>query len=354
MTQREGRILRQGNTNKKVIIFRYITEGSFDAYSWQLLETKQRFITALLSGTMTDRSGSDVDDTVLDYAEVKALAVGNPLVKERVETYNELTRYRTLQKKLVDMRIALGKEINDIPSKIAYQNSLIEKCAADIAFYEKNKREYKKEERRIIRKRIFDAVRENSFATAETELMNYQGFTVVLPANMSAEKPYVWLVREGRDYTEIGDSEIGALIRVDNCLGELKEHLNELNNGLDKLTDRERSIAAELAKDDSYQGKIEECKVRLDKIDKSWEWIKNERYKDVKYTKSYGGKADRHTCKRILCCDKQRTSGKSSPLRYALGPAGCRKIAGCKAARGGNRKGHGQADKRNRCATAPV
>ena len=268
MTQREGRILRQGNTNKKVIIFRYITEGSFDAYSWQLLETKQRFITALLSGTMTDRSGSDVDDTVLDYAEVKALAVGNPLVKERVETYNELTRYRTLQKKLVDMRIALGKELNDIPSKIAYQNSLIEKCAADIAFYEKNKREYKKEERRIIRKRIFDAVRENSFATAETELMNYQGFTVVLPANMSAEKPYVWLVREGRYYTEIGDSEIGALIRVDNCLGELKEHLNELNNGLDKLTDRERSIAAQLAKEDSYQGKIEECKARLDKIDK--------------------------------------------------------------------------------------
>ena len=91
MTQREGRILRQGNTNSKVQIFRYITEGSFDAYSWQLLETKQRFITGLLSGSLTERSGKDIEDTVLDYAEVKALAVGNPLVKERVKTANELS-----------------------------------------------------------------------------------------------------------------------------------------------------------------------------------------------------------------------------------------------------------------------
>lgn len=93
MTQREGRILRRGNANSKVRIFRYITEGSFDAYSWQLLETKQRFITGLLSGSLTERSGKDIEDTVLDYAEVKALAVGNPLVKERVETANELSRY---------------------------------------------------------------------------------------------------------------------------------------------------------------------------------------------------------------------------------------------------------------------
>lgn len=82
MTQREGRILRQGNVNSQVYIYRYITEGSFDAYSWQLLETKQRFISGLLSGSLTTRSGADIEDTVLDYAEVKALAVGNPLVKK--------------------------------------------------------------------------------------------------------------------------------------------------------------------------------------------------------------------------------------------------------------------------------
>ena len=85
MVQREGRILRQGNTNEKVHIYRYITKESFDAYSWQLLETKQRFISQILSGMVTERTGVEVDEAVLNYAEVKALAIGNPLIKERVE-----------------------------------------------------------------------------------------------------------------------------------------------------------------------------------------------------------------------------------------------------------------------------
>lgn len=135
MTQREGRILRRGNTNSKVQIFRYITEGSFDAYSWQLLETKQRFITGLLSGSLTERSGKDIEDTVLDYAEVKALAVGNPLVKERVETANELSRYLTLQRKLVESRIRMEKELLEMPGKKSEQESNIARCEADIAFY---------------------------------------------------------------------------------------------------------------------------------------------------------------------------------------------------------------------------
>jgi hypothetical protein len=118
MVQREGRILRQGNLNKKVYIYRYITEGSFDAYSWQLLETKQRFISGLLSGSLTERSGSDVESTVLDYAEVKALAVGNPLVKERVETANELTRYLALQRKAIETHIRLEKELMELPAKM--------------------------------------------------------------------------------------------------------------------------------------------------------------------------------------------------------------------------------------------
>lgn len=135
MTQREGRILRQGNTNPKVYIYRYITEGSFDAYSWQLLETKQRFISGLLSGSLTDRSGSDIESTVLDYAEVKALAVGNPLVKQRVEAANELTRYMTLQKKLVENRIRMEKKLLTLPGKIQNQQDNITKCQQDLDYY---------------------------------------------------------------------------------------------------------------------------------------------------------------------------------------------------------------------------
>lgn len=134
MTQREGRILRQGNRNKKVFIYRYITQGSFDAYSWQLLETKQRFITGLLSGSITERSGSDIEDTVLNYAEVKALAVGNPLIKERVEAANELAKYRTLQKKVVSARLGMEEELSQLPGKIEYQRDVIGRCERDLAF----------------------------------------------------------------------------------------------------------------------------------------------------------------------------------------------------------------------------
>ena len=110
-------------------------KGFFDAYSWQLLETKQRFISGLLSGSWTERSGADIEDTVLDYAEVKALAVGNPLVKQRVEAANELTRYMTLQRKLVESRIKLEKELLGIPGQIQNQIDLIEYCKRDLAFY---------------------------------------------------------------------------------------------------------------------------------------------------------------------------------------------------------------------------
>ena len=141
MTQREGRILRQGNQNPKVQIFRYITEGSFDAYSWQLLETKQRFITSLLSGSYTEREGSDLEDTVLNYAEIKALAVGNPLVKKRVETANELSRYYTLQRKLVETRIRLDKELKELPSKMLHQKELIKKAMQDKHYFDQYRKD---------------------------------------------------------------------------------------------------------------------------------------------------------------------------------------------------------------------
>ena len=141
MTQREGRILRQGNGNERVYIYRYITEGSFDAYSWQILETKQRFITGLLSGSLSERSGSDIEGTVLSYAEVKALAIGNPLVKERVETANLLSRYVTLQGRAVEERLRLEQELQELPARISDQNERVKRCRLDCSFLEEAARE---------------------------------------------------------------------------------------------------------------------------------------------------------------------------------------------------------------------
>ncbi len=268
MTQREGRILRQGNENSKVQIFRYITEGSFDAYSWQLLETKQRFISGLLSGSITERSGSDIEGTVLDYAEVKALAVGNPLVKERVETANELARYLSLQQKTIETHIRLEKELMELPAKIDHQYALAEKCRDDLEFYKANRRDHDKEERKALRSLIYNEVTENILMQSERKLISYQGFDIILPSNMRAEKPFVWLQRKGRYYVELGDTEIGGLIRIDNYLDNLREHLEKLLSNHNALIEREAAVKQELAKKESYTDKIEETKQKLARIDK--------------------------------------------------------------------------------------
>lgn len=278
MTQREGRILRQGNKNAKVQIFRYITEGSFDAYSWQLLETKQGFITSLLSGSYTQRSGSDVDDAVLNYAEIKALAVGNPLVKKRVETANALSRYYTLQRKLVETRIRLDKEFKELPSKIEHQKMLVEKAIRDKQCYD----EYLKnlpvlasiadksreaERRKLLREKLFDAVKNNELHPKETTVFEYCGFKIILPANMTKEKPFVWLEREGKYYVELGDTEVGGLIRIDNYLNNFDKHIDELKKKLFDLSERKKGIQKELDNDENYADVIAELKEKLAEID---------------------------------------------------------------------------------------
>lgn len=279
MTQREGRILRQGNTNSNVQIFRYITEGSFDAYSWQLLETKQRFITGLLSGSLTERSGTDIEDTVLDYAEVKALAVGNPLVKERVEIANELSRYLTLQRKLVESRIRMEKELLEMPGKKSNQENNIAGCEADIAYYKGWKQanpapsdnKVKKdvaEKRKQLRGYIHSSLMSYVLEPKEKILMTYRGFEIILPANMTREKPYVWLKRNGRYYVELGDTNTGNLIRIDNFLDDLQTHLDKLNKGLAKLWERERQLKEELRKEESFSDEIENCRKKLEILDK--------------------------------------------------------------------------------------
>ncbi len=268
MTQREGRILRQGNENEKIHIYRYITEGSFDAYSWQLLETKQRFITGLLSGSLTERSGSDIENTILDYAEVKALAVGNPLVKQRVETANELSRYSALQRKAIETHIRLEKELMELPGKINHQTEVIEKCKMDLAHYHEHYREYDKEERKKIRRALWAAVKSHMLMPNERTCMTYQGFDVILPVNMTAEKPFVWLQKNGRYYVELGDTELGILVRIDNYLDKLESHMQKMQASLSDIYAKQSAIKTELERKEDYTDKIEETKQKIEKLDK--------------------------------------------------------------------------------------
>lgn len=275
MTQREGRILRQGNANPKVKIFRYITEGSFDAYSWQLLETKQRFIEGLLSGSLDDRSGTDVDNAVLSYAEVKALAVGNPLVKKRVQAANELARYQALQHKTLESRERMSQELASLSGKMAHQKCLIESVAKDELFalspaakrIDSDSPEERKR-RQFIRQSIGRELANNGFAREERQLMSYRGFEVVLPANMDSLRPYLWVKRNGKWRVELGDAELGYLIRLDNCIDGFAKLRTKLENGLAKMSERKQSIEEELAKNENYAVKIYEWQKTLRELDK--------------------------------------------------------------------------------------
>ena len=268
MVQREGRILRQGNSNDQIYIHRYITEGSFDAYSWQLLETKQRFISALLSGHINERENSDVYDTVLNYAEIKALAIGNPAIKERVETANELGKLIILRRENLLHKDNLRAQLLKLPSMLEKQRQNVDNAITDAQLYKDSYREYTTEERKPLREQLETALLDNALQTNETELFEYQGFHVVLPSGMALSKPFVWLVGSGKYYLELGSSPLGYMIRIDNFLDDFEAYIKKQEDKLDKLNMVKTSIEAELNEDDKYADKIDELTNKLEKLDK--------------------------------------------------------------------------------------
>ena len=266
MIQREGRILRNGNENDEIQIFRYITEGSFDAYSWQLLESKQRMIRGILSGAMPKRMCEELDDVVLNYAEVKALAVGTPLLKERVELVNELARVSTLQKKYLEKRHELEIELLSLPRKIEAQKEIITNGILDMKFYEENKEKYSNEERVNIRKKIFKGIFENTENIHKVKVCEYQGFDVLVPNNIINNKNLIYLSKNGEYVVEAGDSEIGVLIRIDNFLESFDKFIIKEEENLGKLELRKQNILDELEKEIDFLSVIHDLQDRIKQV----------------------------------------------------------------------------------------
>ena len=130
--QREGRILRQGNTNKEVQIFRYVTEGSFDAYMWQMLETKARFIQQVMRGETSVRSAEDLESGAFTYAEIKAIASGNPAVVEKIKIDTEIRKLDQLRAVHANQQRHIRWEIRDLPRQIEEEKRHIALIEADI------------------------------------------------------------------------------------------------------------------------------------------------------------------------------------------------------------------------------
>ena len=137
--QREGRILRQGNMNKEVEIFRYVTKGTFDAYNWSIIENKQKFISQVMTSKDVGRNCVDCDEVVLNYAEMKACASGNPLIKEKMEVDAEISKLQLAKRGYLSNHYKLEKDVKDIlPVKIANIKKSIEAIEEDIALRNKS------------------------------------------------------------------------------------------------------------------------------------------------------------------------------------------------------------------------
>ncbi len=268
MVQREGRILRPGNTNGRVFIYRYVTEGSFDAYSWQLLESKQRFISGLLAGSITERNNVDISDTILNYAEVKALAIGNPLIKKRVEKANELTKLYALQAKHVENKDKISRKQQEIPTLISQAQERVDKCKADFDYYTEHRMELGKEDKTRYAKLVYNGVLDNEMQIEERVIGVFQGFDIILPSHMQNERPFIYLARESRHQVEIGESEVGVVFRMINCLDNLGKRLDRLRYRVSQLEFERIEIERELNKPGGYLDEIEALKNEIKEIDR--------------------------------------------------------------------------------------
>lgn len=271
MTQREGRILRFGNRNPKVKIYRYVTEGSFDAYSWQLVERKQRAIDELLAGTYEGGwLDSDVGKIALSYGEIKALAVGNPMLRERVEVANELERVRILQRRGAAARASLAEKVNDIVRGIESVEVELAACAADAEFAAGlPELDLGLDERVSLGSNILQLC--GCFASdgKDWEIGTYRGFKLYVPMGIQPDSPCVLLMREGRWPVDLGEGkERGVVTRLENAIRGLAGHRDELEGRLEILYGNWEQAERELAEaGGDVAAEIERLSARLSEID---------------------------------------------------------------------------------------
>lgn len=272
MIQREGRLIRQGNTNKQTYIYRYVTEASFDSYTWQLLENKQKFIADFLSASMdaSHRSETDCAESVLDYAEIKALAIGNPLIKERVKVANSLEQAKINQRQRKRAILDLQELTDSFPRRLEKLKVLQADTLADKEYYDRHKESVSMDEREALGKNIFEALAGNVMKEENRVLEIYQGFEIILPAFMKSDRPYVMLHRANNHTYSIkmdGDKVTGCSRRIDYVLEHLDNKLQEHYDNEVDITKQMEQAKVDLQKGNEFDDVVEELARKLTEID---------------------------------------------------------------------------------------
>ena len=249
MVQREGRILRRGNRYQEIKIFRYIAEGSFDSYSWQLLETKQRFISQFLSGSEYQRSASDLEENVLTYAQVKALAISQPLMKVLAEKENELRRLQMLSDHHIHTQEAQRQTIAEQEEQLAILKGRLAATEQNASYVGGISEDgFQAAYRNLKAVLTEDVILGRTASPLELSVL---GFGIAIPGTeqQNTKKPYIVLSRNGADYPlEMGPSSAGNARRVVNFLKrfhELPKHIEEQRDECLKEIERLKKLSRE-------------------------------------------------------------------------------------------------------------
>ncbi len=250
--QRTGRMYRQGNTNAKVHVLHYLTKSTYDAFSFQKLEMKQKFIAAFFSGKLFDhRSEDDLEDMTLKYSEMKAAATGNPLVRQRVDLANALQKVRKTCSHRKNDLYRMQKTLQSLPEKIAQCDSTWKQLEADWNYYRDKRSSCSRDERLALAEELIAALKSNIHVNKERKFDTYQGFDVILPKGMEFGEKYVYLRRPGGGSYRMempNDQLLGVTMRMDNLLNSLKKRSEAQKDQADayrrQMEDAKREIEA--------------------------------------------------------------------------------------------------------------
>ena len=278
MTQRNGRIIRQGNQNKEVQVYQYVTEGTFDAYLYQTLENKQKFISQIMTSKSPVRSCDDVDEQALSYAEIKALCAGNPLIKEKMDLDIDVARLKVLKADHQSQQYRMeDKLLKYFPAEIEKQTGYIHGFEADIKTVEAHPqisdgfcgmeimgRHYA--EKADAGEIILAACKETKSADP-VPLGSYRGFQMELSYDSFRSEFDIVLKGSMSHRVALGTDARGNITRLDNALSGIPERLERANEQLTNLYNQQEAAKAELGKPFPQEAELAAKSQRLAELD---------------------------------------------------------------------------------------
>ena len=277
LIQRSGRIIRQGNKNTEVDIYRYVTEGTFDAYLYQLVENKQRFISQIMTSKTPVRFAEDIDETALSYAEIKALAAGNPDIIEKTELDTQVAKLKLLKQNYLSEKYELeDKVIKYYPNEIKRLENRIEDMKEDIEVFNNNNTPDNSFEKMNIKGTNFTERKEagekiieicKSMTNPEPlEIGEYKGFKIILSFDTMDRKFYASMKNNLSYKTELGSDPSGNITRIDNVLNGIETRLSGVENNLEDTKKNYESAKKEIEKPFPQEEELKTKSKRLDEL----------------------------------------------------------------------------------------